>query len=458
MSRSLFSLVFAFTTLSAFGCSESHGTDDDAGEIRFDAAGLDGGRDSGVDAYVAACGNAMIEAGEECDDGNLGDGDGCDGSCEREAFCGDGTLDPGEVCDDGNHRSGDGCRSDCLSDERCGNGIVDLAAGEVCDGTDGCSDTCAAIEGCPDGTVMAPEVCDDGNEDRWDACGVDCRETVTFALEDTTFAAAGVGCDYSGDGMPDNRFSRAAGSALNLLNMFLGDGGPGILISMLGLDDPGAVNDPSLRTAWLTGEMGPDGYTIAADALNPDGTPATSLESRITARSLVGGPEDIDFPIAFLPLTLRDAYVLGTTSGTPARVSGISDGMICGVVPLEPLTFLNESLLESFGGGGGGFEINIEPPCAGEEESSMADWIVGGATIAIISLRATQPDVDLDGDGLESYEVTSGPGCQAVVTACIDGDGRRVEGRNCYLEEGFEDGYSAALTYTGTRVMTVGAL
>jgi cysteine-rich repeat protein len=450
--RSLLLCVLALAALP--GCPSSFNTGGDA-EIRFDAAGLDGGRDAGMDAYMPGCGNAVIEGGEQCDDGNTADGDGCDAMCAREAYCGDLRRDEGEVCDDGNRASGDGCRSDCLSNETCGNGIVDFAAGELCDSSPGCSATCDALEGCPDGTVGAGEVCDDGNMERWDACGNDCQETVTFALEMTEFAPAAEGCDYSGDGMPDNRFSRAAGTTLNLINDFLGMGGPGLLISMLGLDDPGMVNDGSFRAAWLQGGMGAGGYTIDMGSLNPDGTPLTSLESSVTARALDGGPEDIEFPIAFLPLTLRDAYVRGTTAGTAARVASIQDGLVCGVVPLTPLTFLNESLIEGFGGGGG-FMIEVDPPCDGTAESTLVDWLIGGARISIINIRATPPDVDLDGDGLETFEVATGDGCQPVVTACIDGDGTRVEGRNCYDDPRFQDGYSAALNFVGTRVDTIG--
>src|ERR1051325_9813151 len=45
--------------------------------------------------------------------------------------CGDAHLDPGEACDDGNIKDGDGCSADCKSDESCGNGTIDTAAGEV---------------------------------------------------------------------------------------------------------------------------------------------------------------------------------------------------------------------------------------------------------------------------------------------------------------------------------------
>ena len=44
------------------------------------------------------CGNALIEAGESCDDGNLVDGDGCSATCRLEDSDGDGLLDPDDNC------------------------------------------------------------------------------------------------------------------------------------------------------------------------------------------------------------------------------------------------------------------------------------------------------------------------------------------------------------------------
>lgn len=449
------------------GCPSSRTLDSDA-EITFDAAGIDGGRvrPDAPDAYVPMCGNSRIEGGEECDDGNLAGGDGCDAMCSREAYCGDSTVDAGEECDDGNHRSADGCRSDCLSDETCGNGIVDFATGEVCDDGntvdgDACSTMCTMLAGCGDGMVTPPEGCDDMNLERWDACGNDCEDTVSFVLDMPAFADRGIGCDYSGDGRPDNQFANAAGDALTLLNMFFGMGGPTFMMSFLGLDDPAAINDPSLRVAWLQAQDAGGGtYRVDPGTLNPDGTATTSVESSIVARMLDGGPEDLDFQVPFLPLTLRDAYIRGTTVATAGEVSSITDGLVCGAVPLEPLTFLTESLIEGFGSMGG-FMIDIPPPCDGStDDSTMADWLVGGASIAIIRINPASPDVDLDSDGLETFEVDrpgSGEDCQPVIVACVDGDGTRVTGRDCIFDTRFADGYSAALQYTATRVVTVGS-
>lgn len=92
------------------------------------------------------CGNAVIEAGEQCDDGGFAPGDGCSAACRFEV-CGNALLDPGEVCDDGNTVSGDGCSPACQPEALCGDGSQD--AGEECDdgngaSGDGCSAQCQA--------------------------------------------------------------------------------------------------------------------------------------------------------------------------------------------------------------------------------------------------------------------------------------------------------------------------
>jgi cysteine-rich repeat protein len=64
------------------------------------------------------CGDGILDAGEECDDGNTTSGDGCSATCtlEKEPCCGDGILDAGEECDDGNTTGGDGCSANCTNE------------------------------------------------------------------------------------------------------------------------------------------------------------------------------------------------------------------------------------------------------------------------------------------------------------------------------------------------------
>ena len=96
------------------------------------------------------CGNELLEAPEQCDDGNLDAGDGCDKFCviEPGPVCGNGVVEDGELCDDGNTSGMDGCNAHCEVEHVCccGNGV--LEPGEACDDGntddgDGCSSTCS---------------------------------------------------------------------------------------------------------------------------------------------------------------------------------------------------------------------------------------------------------------------------------------------------------------------------
>lgn len=108
------------------------------------------------------CGNSSVDPGEDCDDGNALQGDGCGKTCKVE-YCGNAVLDPQEECDDGNIQNGDGCTAFCRKEiPTCGNGSLD--PGEECDDgnaspDDKCSSTCER-EYCGDGIVQSSEQCD----------------------------------------------------------------------------------------------------------------------------------------------------------------------------------------------------------------------------------------------------------------------------------------------------------
>jgi cysteine-rich repeat protein len=76
------------------------------------------------------CGNGILETGEECDDGNTRNRDGCDRNCENEGGdrCGDGEVTGNEQCDDGNTIPGDGCDQRCRNENQAdGNDSFDEA-------------------------------------------------------------------------------------------------------------------------------------------------------------------------------------------------------------------------------------------------------------------------------------------------------------------------------------------
>ena len=158
----------------------------EAGE-ECDDANLTAG--DGCDAFcmLESCGNGAIESGEECDDGGLIDGDGCSSICRLER-CGNGIADGAEACDDGNLIAGDGCDDACEIEE-CGNGVTDV--GEQCDGGSGCSAGCTIL-GCVPGL--------DTDGDRLD----DCVETNTGRFVDSNnTGTSALLADSDGDGISD---------------------------------------------------------------------------------------------------------------------------------------------------------------------------------------------------------------------------------------------------------------
>lgn len=74
------------------------------------------------------CGNGVLNGAEECDDGNVTNGDGCSAQCTKEGpTCGNGILEALEECDDGNTISGDKCSAACKIENEtpgCSQGVL----------------------------------------------------------------------------------------------------------------------------------------------------------------------------------------------------------------------------------------------------------------------------------------------------------------------------------------------
>lgn len=127
-----------------------------------------------VFANVDTCGNGLLEAGEQCDDGNSADGDCCSSACElgtAGSACDDGDLctrsdlcdaggtcvgaDP-VVCEDGTGQCGSPAICDPATGECAGGPAPD---GSACDDGDSCTveDTC--LDGVCEPGDLVPSAC-----------------------------------------------------------------------------------------------------------------------------------------------------------------------------------------------------------------------------------------------------------------------------------------------------------
>lgn len=124
-----------------------------------------------------SCGDGTVSLYEDCDDGNLDDGDGCDSNCTLE-FCGDGIVNNNgtENCD-----SGEECPDNCVCDvdysepseeepgacsPYCGNEVFD-SEHEICDPTnfeefDNCLPYCYNPVLCTEDCECPPDFIGDG--------------------------------------------------------------------------------------------------------------------------------------------------------------------------------------------------------------------------------------------------------------------------------------------------------
>ena len=177
----------------------------------------------------AACGDGVVQEGEECDEGEPSAS--CSDQCVVPA-CGNGVIDDDEQCDDAGESAS--CNADC-SPASCGDGVVNAAAGEECDeggDTIACDGDCTAVA-CGDGYAnpAVGEDCDDGGETA--ACNADC--SAASCGDQILNAAAGeecegvAGCDgscqWAGCAPDPEALALAACAADGYANCVVADGG-----------------------------------------------------------------------------------------------------------------------------------------------------------------------------------------------------------------------------------------
>ncbi len=167
-----------------------------------------GGGAGAVDAYVppsGTCGDGVVDSqsGEQCDDGNRNEDDGCTTLCDFTC------TEDDDTCDDGNPCNGE---ETCGADHTCAPAAESDTDGEPCGDNASCHEGTCLEHSCGNGVMQGDEVCDDGNQEDQDGCTRQCLFTCVLGDEQTLLneCAPTSTCDdtthtwVGGDPLPDD--------------------------------------------------------------------------------------------------------------------------------------------------------------------------------------------------------------------------------------------------------------
>lgn len=273
-----------------------------------------------------------------------------------------------------------------------------------------------ALTGCGEGGVWTPPEGPADLDDGWDA---PLGSGVTYILRSAGVFPGGVGLDLDGActvaGCQDNLLGRLRPYIDALIGQEIWQGTLRLMVEVAGLDDPSRWEDPRVTVKIypvLDEDQPPDTlddffpvvgpccrFRPDPDALAP-GTrqPATRLRARLASGVLRSvGEGTLWFPLGFSDRLVRleraRLQVPLQAAGAP-ELAGIVGGAVSGAFAREV-----PGCLEDIGA----------PVCASPDDTLLD----------LLASLAGSPDLDLDGDGLERFDVAR-PGTGRI-TACYDG-------------------------------------
>jgi cysteine-rich repeat protein len=401
-----------------------------AGTPLPDGSACGSGKDycRGGSCTTPACGNSIVDPGEQCDDGALNgtSSDGCTATC---AFV---CVNPATDCS----ASPPPCQKlGCATDHTC-TAIADSSQnGSACDVSKPdfvCKDgACSSPDVvCGDGVRAGGEQCDDGNTLNLDGCDSQCRFEQIQRL-------TALKMQFATDAVCANN---ALGAAITpaaqeiiqqTFDIPVQSGDISVVIKFLGLTDLSGAND-SFRLGFV--------YAAPVAGTNYDGTndldwwyvrdpvsvdssetPLSQLAATVSGGSMTAGPWTIrlrlQFALSPADVTLYNAKVLSTIGSAQSTPTVSSSGMTPGHLASENLL----PSLQSF------TAVSAGTMCAQVSASSLNDvampmllqqvctradgstpaftadnrlvdaFVTGCLIFGTPAILATQPDLSLDG-------------------------------------------------------------
>lgn len=253
----------------------------------------------------------------------------------------------------------------------------------------------------------------------------------SYVLNQMKIPPPGQGVDITGDGVPDNELGFVAALANPTIARGIATGTGLYVLDLLDWGGPAAKNDSKVLVRF---------YAVTDADQPPD--PSNDLGGH--GRFLVIDSQlDVNcHPLAYDDHAHIDGGVLTSSAPEwPFFVPGVGTA-----------DYLDLHLSMSFDSG---------PPyqgTLGAAWSACAMSLTKGPLFGdqsmldvIVNQFGVQPDIDIDGDGLEQFVADD-----SGITSCIDGDGTTIPGPGCACDPRMADGYSITVSFSAVDATLVG--
>jgi len=257
-------------------------------------------------------------------------------------------------------------------------------------------------------------------------------------------------CDVDGDGTLDNSVAELGSSlaevfavAFNaLLSGDLSDG-KSMVVHYRWIEDLAGPSDPNTSAVAYLGmdtdrpadptddHSGEEPFYVTGDYLDACGEPLRVMEGIRLDHGVASGGSGV----FALPTSGGNAeLVISSVSGAMTPLGAEFSLRVCGYASARTL----------------GGQVSMGGSVS--DLSFLETLLAGGRAFGMPMVPGLRPDVDLDGDGLESFVIDD----ENRITTCIDGDRTVIAGRDCWGDPRMADGFSLTIALEGPRARFAG--